>query len=80
MKHYDLADAPKNTNARLVCDIAFQVMRSVTDTKEVKVRAFPGVLMMPRLYEKCDDVDRAEANYLDERKFVALKRDGLLSE
>eukprot|EP01062_Namystynia_karyoxenos_P056534 TRINITY_DN474_c0_g1_i4.p1 TRINITY_DN474_c0_g1~~TRINITY_DN474_c0_g1_i4.p1 ORF type:complete len:1268 (+),score=475.99 TRINITY_DN474_c0_g1_i4:86-3889(+) len=81
IKQYDDAHAPETNGTRLMCDLAFQVLRSVTDTKEVKVRPFPGGLFLPVCYARqpSSDYSKTEATYLDESTFVPLKRDALLS-
>eukprot|EP01065_Artemidia_motanka_P040724 TRINITY_DN5152_c0_g1_i1.p1 TRINITY_DN5152_c0_g1~~TRINITY_DN5152_c0_g1_i1.p1 ORF type:complete len:1289 (+),score=529.47 TRINITY_DN5152_c0_g1_i1:94-3867(+) len=77
IKLYDDAHLPKSTNTRLICDIAFRVLCSVTDAKEVKVRPFPGRFLMPKCFKDQSDPARAERNYLDEKRFVPLRRDQL---
>eukprot|EP01063_Lacrimia_lanifica_P038906 TRINITY_DN8399_c0_g1_i6.p2 TRINITY_DN8399_c0_g1~~TRINITY_DN8399_c0_g1_i6.p2 ORF type:complete len:690 (+),score=252.64 TRINITY_DN8399_c0_g1_i6:367-2436(+) len=77
LKGCDDAQTPESTNTRLIVDICFVVLKSATNTKEVKFEPFPGVIHIPTLFvppEKSNAKLR-DPLYIDVGgKFVAITK------
>ena len=75
LKYYDDALQPGNTNVRLICDIGMMVLKTVTNTKEVKQEPFPGTVHIPRLFKECEDRAAGNKVYIDLKKFIPIKKE-----
>ena len=71
IKKLDDALFPESTDTRMLADIAYLVLKSVTQTKEVKTELFPGAIHLPMLYSRPHSHEHRE--WGEDKIFINIK-------
>eukprot|EP00754_Rhynchopus_humris_P044744 Rhum_TRINITY_DN4366_c0_g1::Rhum_TRINITY_DN4366_c0_g1_i1::g.14103::m.14103/K11267/PDS5; sister chromatid cohesion protein PDS5 len=71
IKKLDDALFPESTDTRMLADIAYLVLKSVTQTKEVKTELFPGAIHLPMLFSAPHSQEHRE--WGEDKIFINIK-------